>query len=143
VNPEAVPIRVVPDISALRVALGFTTGGAEASSKVPIKSGKFGTGGMQTKLVAAQLATAAGVTTVICHNSDVEHVHAIMEVRARTALGVWVCGCVGVWVCGCAGVCVGLGVRGGGFTGVGGCATPAAPPPLTRRGGSVQWLVCQ
>jgi glutamate 5-kinase len=85
-NPSAVPIRIVPDISALRLQLGFAGGAAEEGAK-PVKSGKFGTGGMQTKLVAAQLATAAGVTTVICHNSDVNQVEAIMAVGCR----VWCC----------------------------------------------------
>ncbi|MDR3738011.1 MAG: hypothetical protein P4L40_03235, partial [Terracidiphilus sp.] len=102
-DPEAKPIRVVSDIHALRVSLGFASGvppsvaaaslaapkpaavPAMATPKLvttravagipkpavsptarPVRSGKFGTGGMQTKLIAAQLATAAGVTTVIC-----------------------------------------------------------------------------
>jgi len=37
----------------------------------------LGTGGMSTKLIAAELATAAGVTTVIMHS---EKVHDIFEV---------------------------------------------------------------
>ena len=92
-NPDAVPIRVVPDISALRLQLGYSGGATEEGAK-PVKSGKFGTGGMQTKLVAAQLATAAGVTTVICHNSDVDQLEAIMEVGAR---GAGRCAWMHVW----------------------------------------------
>ena len=120
-DPDAKPIRVVPDVHALRVQLGFAvptvmtvtpvrpssppasaataaaapapapapggsgvnvkaTGGAGPSTTKPARSGKFGTGGMATKLVAAQLATAAGVTTVICRSAEVERLEAIMSV---------------------------------------------------------------
>ncbi|KAJ3362224.1 hypothetical protein GGF31_001785 [Allomyces arbusculus] len=54
-NPDAKPVRVVRDLLALREQV-----------KVPAGAGSsVGTGGMETKLVAAELATAAGVTTVI------------------------------------------------------------------------------
>ncbi|KNE63750.1 glutamate 5-kinase [Allomyces macrogynus ATCC 38327] len=54
-NPAAKPVRVVRDLLALREQV-----------KVPAGAGSsVGTGGMETKLVAAELATAAGVTTVI------------------------------------------------------------------------------
>eukprot|EP00741_Cyanophora_paradoxa_P006881 tig00001049_g6656.t1 len=51
-NPGAKPIYEVPDLNELRVSLGST-------------GSQWGTGGMSTKLVAATLATAAGVRTVI------------------------------------------------------------------------------
>lgn len=55
-NPEAKPIEVVEDISALE---------ADVSSA----GSALGTGGMYTKIVAARLATAAGVTTIITRSS--------------------------------------------------------------------------
>ncbi len=85
-DPSAVPIRVVKDIVALRASLGYSSaggaGGGDGSSAKPAKSGRFGTGGMQTKLVAAQLSTAAGVMTVICHNTEVDRVEDMLEVRS-------------------------------------------------------------
>ncbi|KAI9734300.1 MAG: hypothetical protein M1834_002404 [Cirrosporium novae-zelandiae] len=56
-NPDARPIEVVEDISAL-VADVSSAGSA------------LGTGGMSTKIVAARLATSAGVTTVITRSSN-------------------------------------------------------------------------
>ncbi|KAK3357704.1 Aspartate/glutamate/uridylate kinase [Lasiosphaeria hispida] len=55
-NPDAQPIEVVEDIAAL-VADVSTAGSS------------LGTGGMSTKIVAARLATSAGVTTVITRSS--------------------------------------------------------------------------
>lgn len=55
-NPDAKPIEVVEDIAALT---------ADVSSA----GSSLGTGGMGTKIVAARLATAAGVTTVITRSS--------------------------------------------------------------------------
>lgn len=55
-NPDAQPIEVVEDISALQ---------ADVSSA----GSALGTGGMSTKIVAARLATSAGVTTVITRAS--------------------------------------------------------------------------
>ena len=40
---------------------------------------KLGTGGMETKLIAAEIATAAGVTTVITHSSHPERIFEIIE----------------------------------------------------------------
>ena len=54
--PDAQPIEVVEDISALEADVS-STGSA------------LGTGGMSTKIVAARLATSAGVTTVITRAS--------------------------------------------------------------------------
>ncbi|KAK0710916.1 glutamate 5-kinase [Lasiosphaeris hirsuta] len=55
-NPDAQPIEVVEDIASL-VADVSTAGSS------------LGTGGMSTKIVAARLATSAGVTTVITRSS--------------------------------------------------------------------------
>jgi len=56
-NPDAQPIEVVEDIGSL-VADVSTAGSS------------LGTGGMSTKIVAARLATSAGVTTVITRSSN-------------------------------------------------------------------------
>ncbi|KAL8732028.1 MAG: hypothetical protein Q9166_002980 [cf. Caloplaca sp. 2 TL-2023] len=56
-NPDAVPIEVVEDVASLE---------ADVSSA----GSSLGTGGMSTKLVAARLATSAGVTTVITRSSN-------------------------------------------------------------------------
>ncbi|KAI9843698.1 MAG: hypothetical protein M1837_006166 [Sclerophora amabilis] len=55
-SPDAKPIEVVEDITTLAVDVS-SAGSA------------LGTGGMSTKLVAARLATSAGVTTVITRSS--------------------------------------------------------------------------
>jgi glutamate 5-kinase len=39
----------------------------------------LGTGGMSTKLIAAELATAAGVTTVVMHSGKVNDIFAVIE----------------------------------------------------------------
>ncbi|KAG0647520.1 Gamma-glutamyl kinase [Hyphodiscus hymeniophilus] len=56
-NPDAEAIEVVEDISTLQ---------ADVSSA----GSALGTGGMSTKIVAARLATSAGVTTVITRSSN-------------------------------------------------------------------------
>lgn len=56
-HPDAVAIEVVDDISVLE---------ADVSSA----GSSLGTGGMSTKIVAARLATSAGVTTVITRSSN-------------------------------------------------------------------------
>lgn len=56
-NSDAVPIEVVEDVSSLE---------ADVSSA----GSSLGTGGMATKLVAARLATSAGVTTIIARSSN-------------------------------------------------------------------------
>ena len=57
-NPNATPIRKVDNIDQTVVDVG---GG-----------GKWGTGGMATKIQAARIACAAGVTTIICAAARVE-----------------------------------------------------------------------
>ncbi|KAI8340934.1 glutamate 5-kinase [Chlamydoabsidia padenii] len=62
-NPNARPILVCDNIEALRQEI-----------KVTVPGSALGTGGMVTKLVAADLATAAGVTTVIARGSTPENI---------------------------------------------------------------------
>ena len=65
-NPDAKPVRVVRNIEQIRSQVSTSTLGTS-----------LGTGGMSTKLIAAELATAAGVTAVVMHSS---HVRDIFEV---------------------------------------------------------------
>ncbi|KAK0753317.1 glutamate 5-kinase [Schizothecium vesticola] len=65
-NPDAQPIEVIEDISAL-VADVSQAGSA------------LGTGGMSTKIVAARLATSAGVTTVITRSSNPGNIIKIVQ----------------------------------------------------------------
>jgi glutamate 5-kinase len=65
-NPDAEPIEVVEDIATLD---------ADVSSA----GSSLGTGGMSTKIVAAKLATAAGVTTVIARSSKPSSIYAIVD----------------------------------------------------------------
>ncbi|KAJ8659452.1 glutamate 5-kinase [Lichtheimia ornata] len=67
-NPNAKPILVCDDIDRLREQVTVTSPGSS-----------LGTGGMVTKLVAADLATAAGVTTVIARGSTPENILPIIE----------------------------------------------------------------
>ncbi|KAJ2800647.1 Glutamate 5-kinase, partial [Coemansia guatemalensis] len=57
-NPAAKPVTNVTDIKALREAVDVSSAGSAV-----------GTGGMATKLIAAELAIAAGVTTIITRGS--------------------------------------------------------------------------
>nr|POE54532.1 putative glutamate 5-kinase [Quercus suber] len=65
-HPDAKPIEVVEDIAELA---------ADTSSA----GSSLGTGGMSTKIVAARLATAAGVTTVITRSSNPGNIAAIVR----------------------------------------------------------------
>ncbi|TKA80514.1 hypothetical protein B0A49_00336 [Cryomyces minteri] len=65
-NPDAKAIEVVEDISELE---------ADVSSA----GSALGTGGMSTKIVAARLATSAGVTTVITRSSKPGNISAIIR----------------------------------------------------------------
>ncbi|KAK9388889.1 Aspartate/glutamate/uridylate kinase [Lipomyces mesembrius] len=65
-NPDAQPIEVVTDVNQLDVDV--STGGSSV-----------GTGGMVTKLIAAELATSAGVTTIITKSSVPGNIHAIIK----------------------------------------------------------------
>jgi len=67
-NPDAKPVRLVTDINRIREQVSVNSLGSS-----------LGTGGMSTKLIAAELATAAGVTTVIMKSSNVDRVMEIIE----------------------------------------------------------------
>ncbi|KAK9728982.1 Glutamate 5-kinase [Basidiobolus ranarum] len=67
-NPSALPVKVVDDIGELKKEIVVTDPGSA-----------LGTGGMVTKLVAAELATAAGVTTIITRGSQPERVFEIID----------------------------------------------------------------
>lgn len=65
-NPDAVAIEVVEDIGMLH-------------ADVTSKGSDLGTGGMGTKIVAARLATSAGVTTVITRSSNPGNIANIVQ----------------------------------------------------------------
>lgn len=65
-NPDAKAITVVEDI-------------AELEADVSSAGSALGTGGMSTKIVAARLATSAGVTTVITKSSKPGNITAIIK----------------------------------------------------------------
>ncbi|KAF2705663.1 glutamate 5-kinase [Pleomassaria siparia CBS 279.74] len=65
-NPEAKAIEVVEDI-------------AELQADVSSAGSALGTGGMSTKIIAARLATSAGVTTVITRSSKPGNIAAIIR----------------------------------------------------------------
>ena len=78
-NPDAQPIAIVSDISTLKADV------STAGSSV-------GTGGMLTKLIAAELATSVGVTTIITRGSDPQNIAKIMRYseqfrKPRSAVG--------------------------------------------------------
>ncbi|KIW05913.1 glutamate 5-kinase [Verruconis gallopava] len=64
--PDAKPIEVVEDI-------------AELDADVSSKGSALGTGGMSTKIVAARLATSAGVTTVITKSDKPGNIRSIIK----------------------------------------------------------------
>lgn len=67
VNSNAKKVLVVKNLANLNVN---TKGGAGTS---------VGTGGMETKLIAADLATNAGVTTIICNSNSPENIINIVQ----------------------------------------------------------------
>ncbi|KAF9996723.1 hypothetical protein BGZ80_009417 [Entomortierella chlamydospora] len=67
-NPDAKPVLVVDDIAALKEKVSVASAGSS-----------LGTGGMVTKLIAAELATAAGVTTVITRGSTPQRIFQIIS----------------------------------------------------------------
>ncbi|WWC58373.1 glutamate 5-kinase [Kwoniella dejecticola CBS 10117] len=67
-NPDAKPVRVVRDIEKVKQQVSTATLGTS-----------LGTGGMSTKLIAAELATAAGTTTVIMHSANVKDIFRVIE----------------------------------------------------------------
>ncbi|KAF9480883.1 glutamate 5-kinase [Pholiota conissans] len=67
-DPEAKQIEVVNSIAAIRAQVSTTTLGSS-----------LGTGGMETKLIAADISTAAGVTTIISSSKHPENIFDIIE----------------------------------------------------------------
>ncbi|KAJ7496814.1 glutamate 5-kinase [Mycena latifolia] len=67
-DPLAKQIEVVTSIVAIRSQVSTTTLGSS-----------LGTGGMETKLIAAEIATGAGVTTIISSSKNPESIFAIIE----------------------------------------------------------------
>ncbi|XAO26739.1 glutamate 5-kinase [Cryptococcus bacillisporus CA1280] len=67
-NPDAKPVRVVRDIEKVKQQVSTSTLGTS-----------LGTGGMSTKLIAAELATAAGTTTVVMHSANVTDIFKVIE----------------------------------------------------------------
>ncbi|CCK73012.1 glutamate 5-kinase KNAG_0M01590 [Huiozyma naganishii CBS 8797] len=68
-NPEAKPILVVPDLSMGLPGVNTSSGSGS----------DVGTGGMRTKIVAAELATNAGVHTIIMKSSQPSNISTIVE----------------------------------------------------------------
>ncbi|KAH7097250.1 glutamate 5-kinase [Auriculariales sp. MPI-PUGE-AT-0066] len=67
-DPTAKAIEVVSSVSDIRQQVSTKTLGS-----------KLGTGGMETKLIAAEIATGAGVATVILSSQNVSKLQQIME----------------------------------------------------------------
>jgi len=67
-DPKAKAIHTVTSIAAIRQQVSTTTLGSN-----------LGTGGMETKLIAAEIATAAGVTTVITSSKDPKNILKIIQ----------------------------------------------------------------
>ncbi|KAF8150443.1 glutamate 5-kinase [Mycena galopus ATCC 62051] len=67
-DPLAKQIEVVTSIADIRSQVSTTTLGSS-----------LGTGGMETKLIAAEIATGAGVSTIICSSKKPENIFSIIE----------------------------------------------------------------
>ncbi|RDX52883.1 glutamate 5-kinase [Lentinus brumalis] len=76
-DPNAVRLEVVSSISSIRSQVSTTTLGSS-----------LGTGGMETKLIAAEIATAAGVTTIITSSKDPKNIFKIIEYNTQLKSGV-------------------------------------------------------
>ncbi|CAL1703252.1 unnamed protein product [Somion occarium] len=75
-DPSAKPIDIVTSIPAIRSQVSTTTLGSN-----------LGTGGMETKLIAAEIATAAGVTTVITSSKDPRNILKIIQYNTSLTSG--------------------------------------------------------
>lgn len=75
-DPSAKPIEVVSSVSAIRAQVSTTTLGSS-----------LGTGGMETKLIAAEIATAAGVATVITSSKDPKNILKIIQYNSPLRSG--------------------------------------------------------
>lgn len=69
-NPEAKFISVVEELTDDIMKMGTTETGSSC-----------GTGGMNTKLIAAKIATCAGADMIIANSSDIRVIHRIMDGR--------------------------------------------------------------
>lgn len=84
-NPDAQPIQVVEDINSIqadgRLTYTFPLCEAGCANTLAVSSAgsSLGTGGMSTKIIAAKLATSAGVTTVITKSSKPDNIHQIVR----------------------------------------------------------------
>ncbi|TFK45554.1 glutamate 5-kinase [Heliocybe sulcata] len=67
-DPQAKAIQVVSSVQQIRSQVSTSTLGSS-----------LGTGGMETKLIAAEIATAAGVTTIITSSKNPQAVFSIIE----------------------------------------------------------------
>ncbi|KAJ3327555.1 hypothetical protein HDU93_001882, partial [Gonapodya sp. JEL0774] len=67
-NPDARRVAVVDDVGEIRRKVTVSAPGSA-----------LGTGGMVTKLIAADLATAAGCTTIVCSSDRVTEVPKVIE----------------------------------------------------------------
>ncbi|KAI0355085.1 glutamate 5-kinase [Trametes cingulata] len=75
-DPNATRIDVVTSIAAIRSQVSTKTLGSN-----------LGTGGMETKLIAAEIATAAGVTTVVTSSKDPTNIFRIIEYNSALKSG--------------------------------------------------------
>jgi len=73
-DPSAKHIEVVTSISAIRSEVSTTTLGSS-----------LGTGGMETKLIAAEIATGAGVTTIVSSSKHPENIFGIIQYHDRNS----------------------------------------------------------
>ncbi|KAG8833667.1 hypothetical protein FRC17_010271 [Serendipita sp. 399] len=73
-DPDALPIETVDSVAEIRKTVSTATLGS-----------KLGTGGMETKLIAAEIATAAGVATVVTSSKVPENVFKIIEYNTLLA----------------------------------------------------------
>eukprot|EP00171_Calliarthron_tuberculosum_P017643 IDg17643t1 len=74
-NPNALPIPVVPDINSMNTDFSSRKSGTQ-----------WGVGGMNTKIAAARLATAAGIRVVLIHGRHPERVLEFVH-RDEKAIG--------------------------------------------------------
>ncbi|KAI9136799.1 Aspartate/glutamate/uridylate kinase [Paraphysoderma sedebokerense] len=76
-NKDAKPVRIVEDIEKLKEQITITTAGSS-----------LGTGGMTTKLIAAELATSAGCHTVILKSTQPTNILKVINpVEAEDQVG--------------------------------------------------------
>ncbi len=69
-DPSEKDAKVIPEVDTITESLFEVAGG---------RGSKFGTGGMITKLEAAQIATEAGIDTFVCSGDKPENLYKILE----------------------------------------------------------------